>query len=252
MKVPLFLKKHSTEFLVGSAILGLIGTVVATVKATKDATKALEEKEEESEEPLTTAEKVKTCAVYYIPPALTGIATAACIVGMSVGNKKTVAALSGSYAMIADQYRRYRTATKNVFGEEGHRKVLEEVETVPKADVCVRARGLVDFGFDIPEKTEKYLFYDSISDIFFESSYEDVLTALYHLNRNFSGRGYAELNEYYKFLGIECESSLGWSVTDFEIPSLDIGICKGEKSGKECYILSPLFDPTADYMRDWV
>lgn len=251
IKVPAFFKAHAAEFLAGSAIIGLVGTVISTVLATKSAVKAIEEQESESGEPLTTAEKVKTCAVYYIPPILTGLATTACIVGTIAENKKAIASISGSYAMIADQYRRYRTATRNVFGEDGHQAVLKEMETVPKADVYISAQSLSG-DFDLPRNSKKYLFYDSISDIPFESTYEDVLTALYHLNRNFSGRGYVELNEYYKFLGIDCDSRLGWSVTDFDIPSLDIGIYKGEKNGKECYILVPLFEPTADFMREWL
>ena len=40
-----------------------------------------------------------------------------------------------------------------------------------------------------------------------------VLNAQYHLNRNFTLRGYVSLNEFYEFLGIEkvvCGEGIGW------------------------------------------
>lgn len=262
MKMPAFLKSHATEFLTVTAIAGLIGTIAATVKATITATQKLKEAEAEAETPLTASEKVKLCATDYIPAVIAAAATGTSIAGLAITGKKTaadltkryskeLAAMSGSYAMLSDQFRRYMTATKRVVGEETHQHILEEMKTVPRAEVHVSADGFISTGFDLPERSAKYLFWDSISEIMFEATYEEVLNALYHLNRNFGKRGYCPLDEYYEFLGIECKSALGWSETDFEIPSLDISIVKGEKHGKKCYILYPLFEPTIDYMRDW-
>lgn len=245
MNLRIFLKRHSPEILAVFAVAGLVSTTISAVKAGPKAKKAIEEAQAEQEEPLITLEKVKVAAPHYIPTILSGLATTACIVGQTAISKEKIASLSAGYVMVADQYRRYMIATRNVFGEEGHQKVLDEMELVPKADVYISANDICCFCFDLPEHSRKYLFYDSISKSFFEARYEDVMNALYHLNRNFAAGGWTPLNEYYRFLGIECvcDNNIGWSVYDFEIPSLDIGIYEGEKDGRHCYILSPLFEP---------
>lgn len=252
MKAKLFLKAHSVEILTAGTITGLVATVISAIKATPKALESIDELQSRNGCPLTSFEKVKCAAPFYIPTLLTGLATSACSIAVSSKNKYVVTSLSGSYALIADQYRRYKLSAKDIFGEDGHRAIVEHMDVAEKKDVCLYSNGIVAHGFELPDESQKYLFFDSICEIFFEAAYEEVLSAIYHLNRNFSGRGYLSVDEYCEFLGIECHSMLGWTVTDFDIPSLDISIFKGNKAGKACYILTPLFDPSPDYMNDWL
>lgn len=253
MNAKIFFRKHGSRILTGLGIVGFVATVVTAVKATPKAVEIIKEKENEKQAPLTTFEKAKCAAHCYIPAALTGTATVVCIVGANITNLKIAASLSSGCALIVDQFNRYRNSAKDIYGEEGHRAIVEHMETVDREETYpYSSGGIVAHGFDLPENSEQYLFFDTISEVFFTATYEEVLQALYHLNRNFAGRGYLPLNEYYEFLGIECDSMLGWSVYDFEIPSLDVSIWKGTKCGKPCYILEPLFMPSAAYMEDWL
>ena len=90
------------------------------------------------------------------------------------------------------------------------------------------------------------LFYDTISEIYFESTYEEVLQALYHLNRNFVLRGESPCNEYYEFLGIECSNMLGWNSWSGYC-FIDFDISKVEKDGKVYFRIDPVFWPEPDY-----
>ena len=61
------------------------------------------------------------------------------------------------------------------------------------------------------------MFYDEYGDRFFETTLEQVISAEYHLNRNFILRGYTTLNELYDFLGLEPTDygdTVGWAVED--------------------------------------
>ena len=76
------------------------------------------------------------------------------------------------------------------------------------------------------------------------------MNAEYHLNRNFTMRGYATLNEFYEFLGLEetlFGSMMGWAVDD-DIYWIDFNHRKTElEGGLECYIVEAPFSPSADW-----
>lgn len=102
------------------------------------------------------------------------------------------------------------------------------------------------------------MFFDSFSNRYFWSTIEDVREAEYHFNRNLALRGYAELNEFYEFLGLEPTAfgaTVGWSLeagaafygyswVDFYheyYPSDDPDI-------PPYYTICVPFGPTADFM----
>ena len=95
------------------------------------------------------------------------------------------------------------------------------------------------------------LFYDAWSERYFESTIEQVITAEYHINRNFVLRGYTVLNELYDFLGLEPTdygSKLGWAVED-DILWLDFNHRKTLlDDGLEVYIIETPWPPSADFL----
>ena len=86
-------QKHSPEILTGIGIAGMIATAAIAVKATPKALRMIEEKEQEVGKPLTGPETVKTAWKCYIPAAVSGVCSAACIIGASSINARRNAAL---------------------------------------------------------------------------------------------------------------------------------------------------------------
>ena len=94
------MKKHSPEILTGIGVAGMIATTVMAVKATPKAILLINEKEVELKvEKLTLAETVKTTWKCYIPAAITGVSSIACIIGASSVNARRNAALATAYTL---------------------------------------------------------------------------------------------------------------------------------------------------------
>lgn len=95
------------------------------------------------------------------------------------------------------------------------------------------------------------LFYDEWSHRYFESTIEQVITAQYHINRNFVLRGYVTLNELYDFLGLEPTeygNTVGWAVED-EMYWIDFHQHKVLIDDElECYIIETPWGPSSDFL----
>ena len=94
-------KKHSPEILTGIGIAGMTAAAVMAVKATPKALRMVDEKEIRDGKRLTTGEIVKTTWKCYIPPVVTGVCSAACIIGASSISARRNAALVTAYTMVS-------------------------------------------------------------------------------------------------------------------------------------------------------
>lgn len=259
------LKKASPTILTCIGALGVVATAVMAVKATPKALKRIENAKEaksaENNEKLTRMETIGACWTCYAPAAMTGIATIGCIFGANTLNRRQQASLASAYALLTRTYQDYRHSVKNVFGEEGHRKVLQNmaIQKVPD-DHVIYAPGFAsavcsDFE-DAAE--ERRVFYDRISERYFESTIGKVLQAELHLNRNLAQFGENSLNQFYELLGIDPipeGDTIGWYIDDeaanneeffvlFSHPymSIDDG---PTREPVDCWIIDPCIDPRA-------
>lgn len=98
-----------------------------SVKATPKAIKLLEESEKDKGEKLTKIEVVKTVAPAYIPAAILGISTIACIFGANILSKNNQAALASAYAILDRSYKEYRNKVSELYGEEAEDRVKNEI-----------------------------------------------------------------------------------------------------------------------------
>lgn len=242
------IKKHVPTLLCMIASGGVVLTAVLAVKSTPKAMALLQKTEAEKGEALTTAEKVKTAAPCYIPAAVTGAVTMACIFGANVLNKKQQASLMSAYALLHTHYKRYTEKVRELCGDDMHKDILGAI-AIEKADnghpvveaICGR---LEDFnGTD----EEKRLFYDAYSDRYFESTISHVLQAEYHLNRNFTLGANVTLNDFYLFLGIskiDGGDDIGWSWYDYELPWIDFeNIPMKLEDGTPYHMITMVFGP---------
>jgi len=257
------LKQSSPAILTCLGAIGVVTTSVLAVKATPKACQLLEnEKYERSYktyedgqyyQDLMPLEVVQLTWKCYIPAALVGLSTIACIFGANVLNKRNQASLVSAYAMLSESYKQYREAAKSLYGEDADSKIIAEV---------AKKKYISTYGcyiYDPDSASEELLFYDSFSQRYFTSTMSSVLNAQYHVNRNFALRGWSDLNELYDFLGLEEHSGgdvIGWSADEMIegglTPWIDFENRLVEMDdGLECYIISTLFEPTvldSDYI----
>ena len=241
-----FLKKHSSTILTVVSAAGVVGTTVLAVKATPKALSLLDEAKEEKGGDLTVVETIKTAWKPYIPAAITGVSTIACIFGINYLNTKRQASLMSAYALLDSSYREYIEKTKE----------LNEGKDINIKHEIVKSK----FDEDMPLDEEKTLFFDYQSMRYFESTFEELKHAEYTFNQNLTMSGFACLNEFYDILGIprvEHGYQLGWStVTNDDIygyDSLEFEYEKtvlddGTEEGVECWIMTMPCPPTLDYM----
>ena len=86
-------KKNSPELLVAIGIAGFVGTVIVAVKTTPKAVRIVEQKEKKLNRDLTKKEIVKETWKLYVPTAITGVTSIACIIGGTAKNCKIKAGL---------------------------------------------------------------------------------------------------------------------------------------------------------------
>lgn len=245
----LFFEKNSATILTCIGAAGVVGTAVLTAKAAVKASKILEEAEEKKGEELTTIETIRTVGLNYIPAAVAGVSTIACIFGANVLNKRRQASLASAYALINSSYKEYKTKLQELYGEEVHNNIVDAIAAEKCDGTHILAGSLTGVcSQEIESDTEPRLFYDEYSGRYFETTIEKVLLAEYHLNRNYALTGFVSLNEFYEFLGLKTTDygkTVAWDICsdnywiDFNHRKTFIG----DNDDLECYVIEMSYYP---------
>ena len=241
---PIF-KKHGTTILTSIGVSGVVATAVTAVKSTPKAMRLLDKAKAEKGAELTKKEIVKTAGPVYIPTVIVGATTIACIIGAQKINQAQIAALASAYTLLDNSYKEYRDKVKELLGDETDAEIKNEI-----------AKDKFEEKPLDKEFEDTTWFFEEFRGEFFESTIEDVQAAEYHLNRNYALRGYAELNEFYEFLGLMptvVGDTLGWSeyagASTYGYQWIDFNHVKDKMpDGTEFYRIEHVFPPTADYM----
>ena len=249
-KSNMFLKKNSATILTVAAAAGVITTSVLSAKAAIKASRVLAHKEEEKGEKLTFEETISAVWTIYIPPVVSGMSTIACVFGANILNQRLQASLASAYALIDNSYKEYKAKLKELYGEEAHNNIVDAIAAEKCDEVHISAGGLTSaYTQEIESDAEPRLFYDEYSGRYFETTIDKVLLAEYHLNRNYILRGFARLNEFYEFLGLESTDygeTVGWDICG-EIYWIDFNHRKAfigdDNDGFECYIIEMPYYP---------
>lgn len=239
--------KHSPEILVGLGISGMIATTVLAVRATPKALSLLEEKAHEercSVRELTVGEKITTCWRCYIPAAITGITSAACIIGANSVNTRRNAALAAAYTLSDSALREYRDKVVETIGKEEEKVVRDKIakDRIDRDPVGNKEVFIVENG--------NTLCYDSLSGRYFKSDRDTIKKAENELNYNLINdvTGYVSLNEMYDALGLahtKIGDELGWRSDDGMI-EIEFSSQIAE-NGQPCLVLDYNKAPKYDY-----
>ena len=147
---------------VGAA--GVVATSAMAVKATPKAIELLKNAEEEKGDKLTKMEIVKTAAPAYIPAAVTGVTTVACIFGANILNKHQQAAMASAYALLDRSYKAYSNKVSELYGEESSAEIKEALAKDEYEEVADRERS-----------EDKELFFDFNTLQYFEAPFDEVV-----------------------------------------------------------------------------
>jgi hypothetical protein len=251
--VRLLLSKHSPEILIGIGITGMITTTVLAVKATPKALLLIEERKEELEvDKLTPLETVKTTWKCYIPAAITGVASAACVIGSNSVNAKRNAALATAYKLSETAFTEYREKVVDTIGEKKEKVVRDKISEeqiknnpVSKTEVIVTGKG-------------KTLYFEPLSHRYFYCDVDKIGRAEVKLNKQMFSDPFnsgVSVNDFYAEIGLPCTDTgenIGWNLTNnkLEIYTSAHKIEEDESEeheGEPCLVINYVNPPTYNY-----
>ena len=231
------LKKHSPEILTGIGIAGMIGTTVMAVRATPKALALIEENK-----PETKLETIKVAWKPYLPAAITGVASIACLISANSTHLKRNAALATAYTLSETALREYKSKVVETIGEKKEQTIRDaiakdkiEKNPVSKNEVLLTEKGTT-------------LCYDAISGRYFKSSMEALKKAENEINRMLLRDQSVSLNDFYYEIGlddIKIGQRLGWNV-DKGLVDLSFST-QLATDGTPCLVIDFAVAPTYDY-----
>ena len=217
------LTKHSPEILTGLGVSGMVGAVILAVKATPRAIDLIEEDSRRNHDgdphAYTKKEAIQSAWKCYIPAAVTGTISAACLIGASSVNAKRNAALATAYTISETALSEYRNKVVETIGEKKEKAVREEVanEKIKKnppvqKEIIVTGNG-------------KTLCFETMGNRYFTSDMESLRKAQNDLNRRMREEMVITLNDFYYEIGLdgtEVGKYVGW---DIDKGYVDIDFC---------------------------
>jgi len=198
---------NSPAILTAVAVVGVVTTAVMVAKAAPQAHLDVQNHLSETTEELTLVDEFKLTYRYYVPAALVGTATIACIIGANTVSTKRTAALASAYGITEMAFRDYKDKVIQHIGETKETKIHDEVmkdfvdRTGPEAQIILSDKG-------------SQLFCDRYSERYFESDMETVKRAMNDTNYQILNDDYASLNDLYRRLEIKPSTigeEVGWT-----------------------------------------
>lgn len=239
------LSKHSPEILTGLGIAGMITTTILAVKATPKALKEIKEYEDGilcNHEKIKTMDAVKITWKYYIPAAVTGTVSIACLIGASSVNVRRNTALATAYKLSETALTEYKSKVIETIGEKKEHEVREAIakdrienNPVSQQNVIITGKG-------------DTLCYDHLFGRYFYSDIDKLKKIENELNRRMRDEMYISLNEFYYEVGldpVDAGDDIGWNI-DRGYIDLDFS-SHLTPDGKPCLDVSFSIPPKYDF-----
>ena len=207
--------KNSPTILTGLSVAGLITTVVFAVKATPKALQILENggnKHPDLE--LTKKDVIKLTYKCYIPAALMGGVTIACIIGAHSINLRRNAALASMYTLSETALKEYQAKVVETIGEKKGKQIKDDIRKDKIAKNPVNDKEVIITGLG------ESLCYDAFSGRYFKGDIEKIRKTINDLNEKLMQENFIGLNEIYYELGlsgVKLGDVLGWDIQDGQL-----------------------------------
>lgn len=238
---------NSPLILTGIGVAGTITTAVFAGRASFKAARIIDAREYNPNDssfydPLTTKEKIKLVWPLYIPAAGTAaLAVTAVVMANRIGTRRA-AAMAAAYTISQETFAEYREKIIDKIGENKEQKAYDEIaqdhldrNPYSKAQVIVTNNGEVPF-------------LDDYSGRYFESTMEDVKTAINKINNRINHQVYASLNDLYNELGLDniaAGEEFGWTQQLVE-PVFTTGVTDDKRP---CFVIRFQVEPTRGYWK---
>lgn len=205
MNAKLFIKKNAGTILSVMGSIGVVATAITAARAAPKAIKLLDDAREEKGSKLSKMEIAQIGFKTYLPVDLVSAATITCIMSANVLSRNKQANITSAYALLDQSYKDYRRKVIEMYGEETDHKIIEAIAVDRAKEVHISASYMFDnVDLSLDDRSGKpVLWYEEYSKRFFEATLEQILSAEYHLNRNYILRGCATINEMYDFFGLD-------------------------------------------------
>lgn len=256
------LVRHSPEILTGIGIAGFVTTAVLAVKATPKALSLIEKETENrrcaetgietgSDEQtmrisdsnkLPAADTIKLVWKYYVPAAVMGLLSAACIIGGNTVTRRRNAALAAAYALSETAFREYSEKVAEIVGEEKGCKIKDEIAQKKITDNPVKQCEVI-----VTEDGNTRC-YDTVSGRYFDSDIEKIRKAENKLNKDMRDEMSVSLNDFYYEIGlppISVGNDLGWNIDKGYIDIYFSAALDGNE--KPCIVLNYKVAPIYDF-----
>lgn len=249
------ISKHSPEILTGLGIVGMITTTVLAVKETPKALQIIKEEEEYREElrkadpeiyiqELSTVDIIKMTWKCYIPAAISGAFSIACIVSSNSVNAKRNAALATAYKLSEEAFSIYKDKVIETIGEKKEKSIHDKVdkERIDRKPVSTSEVYITGAG--------EYLCFDVISGRYFQSDIEKIRRIQNDLNSDMlTGEPYISLSQFYDALGLahtNVSDRLGWNL--YREGKLDIHFgSQIADDGRPCVVVDYMVEPRYEF-----
>lgn len=239
--------KYSPEILTGIGIAGMVTTTLMAVRATPKALDLMAEVKETHKDELDNKQVmgkaiVTHVAPVYIPAAITGCVSIACLIGASSVNARRNAALAAAYTLSESTLKEYQEKVIETIGEKKEQAVSDSIakDKIEKNPVTNNEVIITQAG--------NTLCYDAISGRYFTSDIEKLKRIENEFNRRLLSEMYLGLNEMYYELGLRCTeqgNELGWNIDDglieFQYSS------QLAEDGRPCLVVSYRVGPRYGY-----
>ena len=246
--IQTILTKHSPEILTGIGIAGMVASTVLAVQATPKAIKLIETERELTEannEELTKIDKVKVCWKSYIPAAVTGVMSIACLIGASSVNAKRNAALTAAYTLSDSALREYRSKVVETIGEKKEKTVKDKI-----SEDQIKSNPVTKNEVYITDKGDSLCF-EPISGRYFKSDIDKIKKAENNLNKRIISDAFnsgVSLNDFYEEIGLpktNMGENIGWSL---DTGLIDIYLsAQVTDDGTPCLVINCTNPPKYDF-----
>lgn len=188
MNLKGYILENLPSILTGVAVAGVVETVYLAVKATPKALDILEERSSEEKKDGTGWNKkddIKATWKCYIPSAIAGGITVACILGANQAHLSREVGMLAAYSFLGEKFVDYRERS----GEKHDAKIMNSIK---KDHISEGAKNKPDR----PLEVGKIWVYEPESKQYFQTTKEQILWAEIVANKMFLNQGWLSFNQF--------------------------------------------------------
>lgn len=200
---------NSPLLLTAIGVAGTVTTAILSGKASIKADRYLRLIDEEYGTPLEPMDKVRLTWKFFVPPAISLVGTAACIICANRIGTRRAAAMAAAYAVSQETFSEYKDKVIEKIGENKERKIRDEVaqdrvnRRPPPEDLAITG--------DLDVRC-----YEQFTGRYFSSNMETLKAAQNAVNHQIlSGDNSASLSDFYDRVGLnhtQLSDEVGWNV----------------------------------------